>query len=145
MAPFVTGFFCLTQCFKIHAFCSMYQCFIAFNSRILNIPMYECTSLCSSVHRFMSIWVVSPFDCCAHCCYEHLCTYFSLNTFSSFGYIPSSGITERSESVSCLVVSDSLRPYGLQPTNLSAHGVLQARILEWVVIPFCRGSSQPRG
>ena len=26
----------------------------------------------------------------------------------------------------------------------SAHGILQARILEWVAIPFCRGSSWPR-
>ena len=26
----------------------------------------------------------------------------------------------------------------------SVHGILQARILEWVVIPFSRGSSQPR-
>ena len=26
----------------------------------------------------------------------------------------------------------------------SAHGILQARILEWVVMPFSRGSSQPR-
>ena len=24
------------------------------------------------------------------------------------------------------------------------HGILQARILEWVVIPFCRGNSLPR-
>ena len=32
------------------------------------------------------------------------------------------------------VVSDSLRP----------HGILQARILEWVAIPFSRGFSQPR-
>ena len=24
------------------------------------------------------------------------------------------------------------------------HGILQARILEWVVFPFSRGSSQPR-
>ena len=26
----------------------------------------------------------------------------------------------------------------------SVHGILQARLLEWVVIPFSRGSSQPR-
>ena len=26
----------------------------------------------------------------------------------------------------------------------SVHGILQARILEWVAIPFCRGSSWPR-
>ena len=25
------------------------------------------------------------------------------------------------------------------------HGILQVRILEWVVFPFCRGSSQLRG
>ena len=36
------------------------------------------------------------------------------------------------------VLSDSLRPHGL------VHGILQARILEWVAFPFSRGSSQPR-
>ena len=30
------------------------------------------------------------------------------------------------------------------PPGSSVHGILQARILEWVVIPFSRGSSQPR-
>ena len=35
------------------------------------------------------------------------------------------------------VMSDSLRPHGV-------HGILQARILEWVVVPFSRGTSQPR-
>ena len=40
------------------------------------------------------------------------------------------------------VHSDSLWHHG---TMVSVHGILQARILEWVVIPFSRGSSQPRG
>ena len=31
------------------------------------------------------------------------------------------------------------------PPSFSVHGILQARILEWVAIPFSRGSSQPRG
>ena len=47
--------------------------------------------------------------------------------------------------VSCLVVSDSVRPHELY--NLpgsSVHGISQARILEWVAIPFSRGSSQLR-
>ena len=26
----------------------------------------------------------------------------------------------------------------------SVHGILQAKILEWVAVPFSRGSSQPR-
>ena len=30
------------------------------------------------------------------------------------------------------------------PVDYTVHGTLQARILEWVAIPFSRGSSQPR-
>ena len=30
------------------------------------------------------------------------------------------------------------------PMVYTVHGILQARILEWVAIPFSRGSSQPR-
>ena len=36
-------------------------------------------------------------------------------------------------------MSDSLRSHGL-----SVHVILQARILEWVALPFSRGSCQPR-
>ena len=43
------------------------------------------------------------------------------------------------ESESCSVMSDSLKPHGLQ-----FHGILQARILEWVAIPFSKRSSQSR-
>ena len=31
----------------------------------------------------------------------------------------------------------------LQPTDFKVPGILQARILEWVAIPFSRGSPQP--
>ena len=30
------------------------------------------------------------------------------------------------------------------PVDYTVHGILQARILEWVAIPSSRGSSQPR-
>ena len=30
------------------------------------------------------------------------------------------------------------------PVDYTVHGILQARILEWVAVPFSRGSSQPR-
>ena len=36
----------------------------------------------------------------------------------------------------CLTLCDSM--------DYSVHGILQARILEWVSFPFSRGSSQPR-
>ena len=41
-------------------------------------------------------------------------------------------------------MSDSLRPVDYSPPSSSIHGILQARILEWVAISFSRGSSQPR-
>ena len=42
------------------------------------------------------------------------------------------------------VVSDSLRLVDCSPPSSSVHGILQARILEWLVISFSRGSSRPR-
>ena len=37
---------------------------------------------------------------------------------------------------SCVILYD--------PKDYIVHGILQARILEWVAFPFSRGSSQPR-
>ena len=42
--------------------------------------------------------------------------------------------SRESEDISHSVMSDSLQP----------HEILHAGILEWVAIPFSRGSSQPR-
>ena len=37
------------------------------------------------------------------------------------------------------VMSDSVRPYGLySPPGSSVHGVHQARVLEWIAMPFSR-------
>ena len=30
------------------------------------------------------------------------------------------------------------------PMDYTVHGILQARILEWIAVSFSRGSSQPR-
>ena len=35
-------------------------------------------------------------------------------------------------------------PMDCSPQGSSVHGILQASLLEWVAIPFYRGSSQPR-
>ena len=42
---------------------------------------------------------------------------------------------------SCLTLCD---PMDHSPPDSSAHGILQARILEWAAMPSSRGSSQPR-
>ena len=41
----------------------------------------------------------------------------------------------------CLTLGD---PKDCSPPGSSVHGILQARILEWVAIPLSRGSSWPR-
>ena len=38
----------------------------------------------------------------------------------------------------------TLWPHGCSPPGSSVHGILQARILEWVAISSCRGCFQPR-
>ena len=35
-------------------------------------------------------------------------------------------------------------PMDCSPSGFSVHGILQAKILEWVAIPFFKGLSQPR-
>ena len=42
------------------------------------------------------------------------------------------------------IVSDPLRPHGLQPARLLCPWILQSRILEWVPMLSSRGSSWPR-
>ena len=42
---------------------------------------------------------------------------------------------------SCPTLCD---PMDCSPPGSSVYGILQTRILEWVAIPFSRGSSQPR-
>ena len=49
--------------------------------------------------------------------------------------------------VLCLVTQSCLtlcNPMDCSPAGSSVHGILLARILEWVVMPSSRGSSQPR-
>ena len=42
------------------------------------------------------------------------------------------------------IVSNSLGPMDCSPLGFSFHGILQARMLEWIAMPCSRGSSQPR-
>ena len=48
--------------------------------------------------------------------------------------------------IKCLVTQSCLtlcEPMDYSPPGSSVHGILQASLLEWVAVPFSRGSSQP--
>ena len=54
---------------------------------------------------------------------------------------PSRAVCVQAQSLqSCLTLCD---PMDCSPPGSSVHGILQARILEWVAMPSSRGSSQP--
>ena len=57
---------------------------------------------------------------------------------------PGSGKKQKQKSVSHSVTSGSLQPMDCSPPGSSVHGIIQARILEQVAIPFSKGSSQTR-
>ena len=75
---------------------------------------------------------------------SHLASLLILWCTKSF---PSYGLCRRflclkcSESESHLTLWD---PMDCSLPSSSVHGILQARTLEWVAVPFSRGSSQPR-
>ena len=100
-------------------------------------------------------------SCRAHVPYAHpgqsrectaplLC--LSASQQAPHGLVPTSGLhavptssrsrTDRgSAAQSCLTLCD---PMDRSPPGFSVHGILQARILEWVAVSFSRGSSRPR-
>ena len=62
--------------------------------------------------------------------------FFPLFIFWCWGYLAFAYIVKVKVAQSCLTLGD--------PMDYRVHGILQARILEWVAFPFSRGSSQPR-
>ena len=62
---------------------------------------------------------------------------------------PSSEFDLKFDLVLCLIFGLKVKvaqscPTLCDPMDYTVHGILQARILEWVAVPFSRVSSQPR-
>ena len=115
----------------------------------------DCSPPSSSVHGILQArileWIAiffRPSDLQAQ--FMPLCMFFlSIRFFCAHQHCPSPAshhfyLTIVKVKWSRSVVSDSLRPVDCSPPSSSVHGILQARILEWVAISFSRGSSRPR-
>ena len=81
------------------------------------------------------------------------CTNYILNLHNQLGSLCACGIYKRTlraprkENALVLIVKVKVTqscPTLCDSMDYIDHGILQARILEWVAIPFSRGSSQPR-
>ena len=72
------------------------------------------------------------------CMYWGVCATFSFTVVWNLK-LENIGKMALKWSESSSVVSDSVTPMGY-----TVHGILEARILEWIAFPFSRASSQPR-
>ena len=72
--------------------------------------------------------------------------FFFLRRGESLGNNPVFHLNDlESESVSLIVLLDSVtNPMDYNPPGSSAHGISLERILQWVALPFSRGSFQLR-
>ena len=81
-----------------------------------------------------------------HCTILSHDIYYQKNFLSRFTHVSIKKIKWPTQSAKllelCLTV---LNPMNCSPLGSSVHGIFQARILEWVAIPFSRRSTIPRG
>ena len=78
---------------------------------------------------------------------EDLCEDATLELRWGKSHVPGKEPRQRPRDGSALVAQSCLTlcdPMACSPRGSSVHGILQSRIMEWVVISFSRGSSPPR-
>ena len=71
---------------------------------------------------------------------EYICEPATINFCTSFSLIFACVSVSAKSLQSCPTLCN---PMSCSPPGSSVHGILQARILEWVAMPSSRGSSQP--
>ena len=86
-----------------------------------------------------TLWILSSIHPSIH----PLKTYYVISIVKkTSSYFPKSYMKDKVKvTQSCLTLCD---PVDCSPPGSSVHGILQARILEWVAYHFSRGSSQHR-
>ena len=94
---------------------------------ITDLALYTVVFVCMGVHIVVCV--------CMCVCIEGITKADHLLWSSSFPVLCL--VTQ-----SCPTLCDPMNYYS--PPGSSVHGILQARILEWVAMPSSRGSSQPR-
>ena len=139
--------------------------FFFFNSILLSSPNYSLVKwACSkSMFRGRRLTTIQVKEGLPHCGQNIYCskqsnaflvllcsrvsdTMWDTHTLSAYWHIPERHSYRRGMCV-CLVTQlcpTLCHPMDYSPPDSSVGGILQARVLEWVVIPFSRGSSQPR-
>ena len=85
--------------------------------------------------RFFTIWAISVYSC------NEILSILSRLVLIEKVQLCSVNFVHAKSHQSCLPLCN---PMDYSPPGFSVHGILQARILEWVAMPSSRGSSWPR-
>ena len=99
-------------------------------------------------HTYLYLFVIVPQFLNSLFCYSYpfLSMHFSLGSFCWYILVFTDSFVDVSSlwiSILKVKVAQSC-PTLCDPRDYTVHGILQARILEWVAFPFSSGSSQPR-
>ena len=107
----------------------------------------------SSFYESLAFFVLQLHPCSLYMCLHMTFSVCFCVFMSSFVLTWTPGIGFRVHPIpiqwkwKCYLLSHVQRcvtPMDCSPPGSSVHGILQARILEWVAIPFSRGPSRPR-
>ena len=108
---------------------ALYVCVYVCVHVYMYIYIYICLFMCICVHVYMCVSVCTVYIC-VHlfvCMYAYVCIFVYVLHAKSLQ--------------SCMTLCN---PMNCSPPGSSVHGILRARILEWVAISSSKGSSQPR-
>jgi len=84
--------------------------------------------------------------CLEHACWMNDKQYIKVNFtwHEAYSYIGMDLCTFIDNVLSCSITSNICSPMDCSPSGSYAHGILQARILEWVAISYSRESFWPQ-
>ena len=102
-------------------------------------------TLCTKLHNFLILWNNMPSS--SPLCQFHNCFSLCLKLHPQIYHLLITNVSRNSQFFmvdSSIYVQTLCNPMDCSPSGFSVHGVSQERILEWVAIPFSRGSSQCR-
>ena len=96
------------------------------------------------IHSYKGLYLIKVFDSlCLTEVNDYILFIYKFLFLWEKNYLKSMSVRACSDTtVSFLTLCD---PMDCSLPGSSVHGILQAKILEWVAMPSSRGSSQPRG
>ena len=108
------------------------------------VDLQCCVSFRYKIETFLYMVYIYPYNCIFCYIYIHTHTYVHITVYSViYTYTHTHIYVYMHESQVASVLSNSLQLMNCSLPGSSVHGILQARMLEWVAMPSSRESSEP--